>query len=82
MFYEQELRESAVSAGSKTPSKKLLKEMNFDLPLIDTQLETMKRTRPVLALRKSAAEIIRGIDRLTTRQLVRSNGSGRQKETN
>lgn len=48
LFYEKQLKESAVSEGSKTLTAPILKELEFDLPEIAIQKEIMSKIRPIL----------------------------------
>ena len=48
LFYEKELREAAVSEGSKTLTISILNELEFDIPEISVQKEIMNEIRPIL----------------------------------
>lgn len=53
LFYENQLREAAVSEGSKTLTTSILKELEFDIPEIGVQKEIMDGIRPILKEKES-----------------------------
>lgn len=58
LFYEKQLKESAVSEGSKTLTASILKDLEFDLPEIAIQKELMSKISPILNERESLQRLM------------------------